>query len=229
MNCLIRGSFLAADGPFRGSALCKAATGRQCVGARLYVQRGFTAALFVAGGVLLIRRMQGAGGRGAGPGGHLPAATGPSSGPTTNAADQAEAAAMRVGGGGGAAGGGAAASSVLDSLAPVRIDTDATQKYVLIEATDAESSSKFLVRGSQWADYHKDAARETIIELDELGVRYEVLGGGRIKHDSEAKTIEIYGFSYGFPWADEPRHDLSAEVIKVAFPDFEVTTSNAGY
>ena len=71
--------------------------------------------------------------------------------------------------------------------------------------------------------------KEIKTELDELGVRYEVLGGGRIKHDSAAKKIEIYGFSYGFPWADEPRHDLSAEAVRAAFPDFEVTTSNAGY
>ena len=103
-------------------------------------------------------------------------------------------------------------------------------RYVLIEATNvAEFASKYLVRGDQWADYHKDAALETLIELDELGVRYNVLGGGRIKHDSASKRIEIYGFSYGFPWADEPRHDLSAEAVRTAFPEFEVTTSNAGY
>lgn len=132
--------------------------------------------------------------------------------------------------GSGAAVGGGAALSAFESLASVKIDSDATQKYVLIEATNAaESASKYLVRGDQWADYHKDAARDTLIELDEIGVRYEVLGGGRIKHDSASKKIEIYGFSYGFPWADEPRHDLSAEALSAAFPDFEVTTSNAGY
>ena len=164
----------------------------------------------------------------AGPGGHLPAAAGPDLGPTTNAADQAAAAAMRMGSGGAAGTG--AVPSAFESLAAVKIDADATQKYVLIEATNViEFTSKYLVRGDQWADYHKDAARDTLIELDELGVRYEVLGGGRIKHDSASKKIEIYGFSYGFPWADEPRHDLSAEAVRAAFPDFEVKTSNAGY
>jgi phosphohistidine phosphatase len=168
--------------------------------------------------------LQGAGGRGAGAGGHLPSGAGP----TTNAADQAEAAAMRTGGSAAAAG--SASASAFASLASVKIDADATQKYVLIEATSVvEGASKYLVRGDQWADYHKDAARDTLIELGELGARYEVLGGGRIKHDSASKKIEIYGFSYGFPWADEPRHDLSAEAVQAAFPDFEVTISNAGY
>ena len=189
--------------------------------------RGGGAAAAAVGAAAALRGfMEGAGGRGAGPGGHLPQATGP----TTSAADQAEAAAMRDGGGAAgavAAGGGGGA---LAALPPVKIDADATQKYVLIEASDPGSgTSKYLVRGDQYADYHKDAARETLRELDEIGLRYSVLGGGRIKHDSGGKTVEIYGFSYGFPWEGDPRHDLSAQAVSEAYEGYTVSTSDAGY
>ena len=138
-------------------------------------------------------------GTGAGPGGHLPQGGAPYTmmasdpaaaaaaaaesaaaepeGFTTNAEDLAGAAAMRAGGGAAAAADPAVDATALESLAAVKIDPDAVQKYVLIEATDvANFASRHLVRGDQYADYHKDAARETIIELDELGLRYNVLG-----------------------------------------------------
>jgi phosphohistidine phosphatase len=148
---------------------------------------------------------------------------------TTNATDKAEAAAMRVGGGAAAD---IAVPSVLDAVASVKIDADAIQKYVLIKATtesESISTSTYVVRGSEAAKYHRNAAQETLVELENLGVRYEVLGGGRIKHDTATRTIEIFGYSNGFPWVGEPRHDLSAEAVRAAFPGFEVTTSDAGY
>ena len=59
--------------------------------------------------------------------------------------------------------------------------------------------------------------------------KYQVLGGGRIKHDSARKHILIYGFSYGFPWEGEPRHDISQKLVKEAYPGYEVETSDEGY
>ena len=32
-------------------------------------------------------------------------------------------------------------------------------------------------------------------KLDELGLKYECMGGGRIRHDSRSKMISIYGYS----------------------------------
>lgn len=155
--------------------------------------------------------MDGAGGRGAGPGGVVkcftttagdtpadkqpppkkpkPAAAA-ETGPTTTAAERAEAQAMRagVGGGGDAAtadggnGGVGGGSSALAGLTAVTID-EGTQKYVLIEVSDPASSSggdgatRLLVRGDAMADYHKDAARPTLQQLDLLGLAYNVLGG----------------------------------------------------
>ena len=66
-------------------------------------------------------------------------------------------------------------------------------------------------------------------ELRAMEVAHEVLGGGRIQFEPDAKTIHIYGHSMGFPWQGEYRHDLSAKVCQEAYPDFAVTTSNEGY
>ena len=80
------------------------------------------------------------------------------------------------------------------------------------------------------ASYHKDAAKPTLYQLSDAGVAYSVLGGGRINHDSGAQTVHIYGFSYGFPWADDaPRHDISAALVREQYPEYEVTTSDEGY
>ena len=88
----------------------------------------------------------------------------------------------------------------LDRFPAVAIDIG-TQKYVLIEAEGPNPGQRtYLVRGNIRAEYHKDAARDTVRELGSLGIRYRVLGGGRIKHDADKKSIRVYGHSYGFPW-----------------------------
>ena len=73
------------------------------------------------------------------------------------------------------------------------------------------------------------SANPLLEELRAMEVAHEVLGGGRIQFEPDAKTIHIYGHSMGFPWQGEYRHDLSATVCQEAYPDFTVTTSNEGY
>ena len=41
--------------------------------------------------------------------------------------------------------------------------------------------AQYLVRGNCGAEYHKDAAEPTLLMLEEAGVDYDVLGGGRIQ------------------------------------------------
>ena len=105
------------------------------------------------------------------------------------------------------------------------IDDDAVQKYVLIEV----ERSRLFVRGSESAAYHKDAARPFTAQCRKLGVAYDVLGGGRIEHSTSAKTIKVYGFSYGFPWRGAPLHEEAAKLLRRDYPSFTVTTSNEGY
>ena len=137
---------------------------------------------------------------------------------TTNAEEREIAAGMRS-----TVGSTDAEGSIAPTVASCALG-EGIQKYVLVQASD-----RYFVRGDPRASYHKDAARPLVEELRELGVAHEVLGGGRIQCDLANKKIEIYGYSYGFPWQGEYRHDLSAAVVKEAYPDFEVTTSNEGY
>ena len=61
------------------------------------------------------------------------------------------------------------------------------------------------------------------------GLTYDILGGGRIERDDDARTTKIYGFSYGFLWKYEPQHSISAKVVVERFPDYAITTGNEGY
>lgn len=56
--------------------------------------------------------------------------------------------------------------------------------------------------------------------------KYECVGGGRIQHSSEKKTIHVYGYSQGFGQAD---HKISCDLISKKYPDYKVTWSNEGY
>jgi hypothetical protein len=135
--------------------------------------------------------------------------------PTTTAEERAEAATLRTTEG---------AAEVAPTVAGCVFAGPGRQKYVLVQA-----GTRYFVRGDPRASYHMDAARPLVEELRAMEVAHEVLGGGRIQFEPDAKTIHIYGHSMGFPWQGEYRHDLSAKVCQEAYPDFAVTTSNEGY
>jgi phosphohistidine phosphatase len=54
----------------------------------------------------------------------------------------------------------------------------------------------------------------------------EIPGGGRIGRDDDAKSISIFGFSYGFGKGD---HALAAEMCTAEFPGYTVSLSDDGY
>jgi hypothetical protein len=74
----------------------------------------------------------------------------------------------------------------------------------------ATGEEKDMVR-SDHLPYHANVARPTVEALEGGGLSVTVLGGGRIKHDRGAKTIDIFGFSYSF---GQPDHNISAELCK---------------
>ncbi|KAL6264796.1 hypothetical protein P5V15_004893 [Pogonomyrmex californicus] len=68
-------------------------------------------------------------------------------------------------------------------------------------------------------------------EVDEqikkhAGLQANCVGGGRIEHDPDEKTIKVYGYSQGFGKAD---HDVSVELLKKKYPTYNITCSNEGY
>ncbi|KAL4623297.1 14 kDa phosphohistidine phosphatase isoform X1 [Arapaima gigas] len=115
-----------------------------------------------------------------------------------------------------------AAAVRLAEVPAVDIDADGVFKYVLIRVSSTEEgddSSVDIVRGYAWAEYHADIYDRVAAELEKGGnLDCECLGGGRIKHDSKAKKIHVYGYSVGFGRAN---HSVSTEKLKTRYPDYE--------
>jgi phosphohistidine phosphatase len=122
--------------------------------------------------------------------------------------------------GGGDGSGGERASSV--EIA------EGAHKYVLIRAA-LDGVEQYVVTSKHGAAYHRNAAEPMIEKLEEAGyVDIEVTGGGRIQLDSSAKSMSIFGFSYGFGKAD---HAISRQVVLESpiYSDFDVSISDEGY
>jgi hypothetical protein len=69
-------------------------------------------------------------------------------------------------------------------------------KYVLVKVT-ASGQTQFFVRSRQEAQFHADVFKELRLELERLGLeglKWDILGGGRIKKDNDDR-IEIFGHS----------------------------------
>ncbi|CAJ1374209.1 unnamed protein product [Effrenium voratum] len=145
-------------------------------------------------------------------------------GPTTNADDLEKARQMREEGEVDAT----AAAAALKAIPDVIID-DGTFKYVLMRVTAKTGESKYLVRGTDGAAYHKDVAMPYMRSYLQQGFEVEVLGGGRILHDAQRGVLKIYGFSYGFPWVKGAGHEITAEVCRGHFQGYQVDWSNEGY
>ena len=75
-------------------------------------------------------------------------------------------------------------------------------------------------------EYHRDVAFPYLGAYLKQGFGVEILGGGRIAHDSETRSLRLYGFSYGFPWRAGAGHEISAEVCRRAFPDYEAVRTS---
>ncbi|KAL1253186.1 hypothetical protein QQF64_017879 [Cirrhinus molitorella] len=116
----------------------------------------------------------------------------------------------------------------LAKIPEVDLDPNGVFKYVLIRVHSKDDDSYVdIVRGYAWAEYHADIYDRVAGELERGGeLDCECLGGGRIKHDSGAKKIHVYGYSMGFGRA---KHSVSTEKIKTHYPDYEVTWADEGY
>ena len=121
------------------------------------------------------------------------------------------------------------ATPKLDAVKEVDIDESGRFKYILLKVHSEESGnevSKFIARGFKWAEYHGDIYDDVEENLRKKGLDTECVGGGRIIHDPEGKTIKVFGYSQGFGRAD---HAKTCELIKKHYPGYTVTWSNEGY
>ncbi|PIK36301.1 hypothetical protein BSL78_26868 [Apostichopus japonicus] len=112
----------------------------------------------------------------------------------------------------------------MSGLPVVDIDPSGVFKYVLIKATKG-SNEQFFVRGYAWGEYHADIFEE--FEGKNKDLRLSCLGGGRIEHSPDRKSILVYGYSVGFGKAD---HSITVGLLKSRYPDYtSITFSDEGY
>ena len=101
--------------------------------------------------------------------------------------------------------------SISEHEKPVDID-QGTFKYVLIRVTDKKNGKvTFLVRGNCHADFHADIAEPIEAALVARGLKVDIPGGGRIRHDPVARKITVYGYSVGYGRAD---HELTCTILR---------------
>eukprot|EP01043_Picozoa_sp_COSAG02_P013706 COSAG02_NODE_553_length_20425_cov_17.986372_15_plen_113_part_00 len=101
-------------------------------------------------------------------------------------------------------------------------------KYVQIELFDGGGATKRVVRSFTGHKFHADMFEKAMQELEPLGLRGVVVGGGRIEYDTAAMTVQVYGYSKTFGRA-AGCNELSASLITQALPECTVTWSDKGY
>ncbi|GLC73499.1 hypothetical protein PLESTF_001384300 [Pleodorina starrii] len=110
-----------------------------------------------------------------------------------------------------------------------------SMKYVLARLWDPRvegdgaGRSKLLVWGDARAPYHNDVLQKAKAMARPMGLQVTPLGGGRIRHDPEARAVQVYGYSAAFGPAP---HEVAAALIHRWFPLYDrqsITVSYDGY
>ncbi|XP_071628413.1 sex-regulated protein janus-A isoform X2 [Temnothorax longispinosus] len=88
-------------------------------------------------------------------------------------------------------------SELLDKVPDVDIDGHGRFKYILINVQDnVGKASKKIVRGYARAQWHADIFDQVDEQIKKhAGLQANCVGGGRIEHDPDEKTIKVYGYS----------------------------------
>uniref|UniRef100_A0A667YGB6 14 kDa phosphohistidine phosphatase n=1 Tax=Myripristis murdjan TaxID=586833 RepID=A0A667YGB6_9TELE len=115
-------------------------------------------------------------------------------------------------------------ADTLAKVPDVEIDPEGTFKYILVRITVKDGSvHKDIVRGTKSAEYHNHIFDKVNPAMEALGMECKCLGGGKIEHNSQDKKLRVFGESTAFGKAD---HAVSAEKLKSAFSDYEITWSD---
>lgn len=83
------------------------------------------------------------------------------------------------------------------------------------------------MRGYKRCSYHVDIFETVEPGILKLKCKATCVGGGRILHNPEAKSIFIFGYSQGFGRAD---HTISHKLVKEKYSNYtDISWSNEGY
>ncbi|KAM3875656.1 14 kDa phosphohistidine phosphatase [Diretmus argenteus] len=112
----------------------------------------------------------------------------------------------------------------LAKIPDVEIDPEGTFKYILVRVKVKDGDvHKDIVRGTKSAEYHNHIFEKVSPAMEALGMECKCLGGGKIEHNSKEKKLRVFGESTAFGKAD---HSVSADKLKSAFSDYEITCSD---
>ncbi|XP_071802690.1 14 kDa phosphohistidine phosphatase-like [Asterias amurensis] len=117
---------------------------------------------------------------------------------------------------------------LLDSVEDVDIDESGTFKYILVKVwpLDDEKTFKYIVRGYN-LEYHADIQEQIKPKFNKMKIDCFCVGGGRIEHNPQDKSILVYGYSMGYGQAN---HSITVEKLKAKYPDYtSITFNNEGY
>lgn len=114
----------------------------------------------------------------------------------------------------------------LEDIPSVHIDPG-TWKYVQIRLRK-DGNEKLVVRAYRGLRFHAENYETAMRKFRPLGIRGDVIGGGRIKYDPEEKQVSVYGYSKTFGRA-VGCNAASAALIENSYPGFQVTWSDEGY
>lgn len=88
-------------------------------------------------------------------------------------------------------------------------------------------AEKYIVRGYKSCEYHADIFDLVEPSIVDHKCKAKCVGGGRIRHDSDVKSILIYGYSQGFGRAD---HSIAQKLLKQHYSSYgDIEWSNEGY
>ncbi|XP_068563189.1 si:dkey-51e6.1 [Cebidichthys violaceus] len=115
-------------------------------------------------------------------------------------------------------------ADALAKIPVVEIDPEGTFKYILLRVKVKDSDvHKDIVRGTKSAEYHNHIFEKVNPAMEALGMECKCLGGGKIEHNTQEKKLRVFGESTAFGKAD---HSVSAEKLKSAFSDYEISWSD---
>ncbi|MBI2064916.1 MAG: hypothetical protein HYT62_02595 [Candidatus Yanofskybacteria bacterium] len=107
-------------------------------------------------------------------------------------------------------------------LADVVIDARGGYKFIVVRVSDGVNN-KLVIRANENCGYHRDILG--LLRREAPDFRMSCVGGGRINIDPANKRIDIWSSSGDF--GVEPDRRNTAEMLRIAFPDFEITIGSS--
>ena len=102
----------------------------------------------------------------------------------------------------------------------VTADKNGGYKYILIEVTDTEQQSKYILFADKTASYHSGLFNSFKLKYGD-SFTYTCNGGGYIKINPKDTTIVLHGKSTAY---GEANLDIVHTILKEEYPNYSIIT-----